>query len=68
MNKAPRQKRAEIQRLTSISNLRTKQLSASSGKRGHEEERIEHFDLELRPTKLHDLKVGEFVSGGDSKH
>ncbi|CAF0885439.1 unnamed protein product [Didymodactylos carnosus] len=53
--------------LTSISNLRTKQLSGSSGKRGHEEERIEHFDLELRPTKLHDLKVGEFISGGDRK-
>ncbi|CAM4866003.1 unnamed protein product [Rotaria socialis] len=67
MNKAPRQKRAEIQRLTSISNLRTKQLSGSVGKRGHEEpDRIEHFDLELRPSKLHDLKVGEFISGGDS--
>ncbi|UJR22915.1 hypothetical protein I4U23_025943 [Adineta vaga] len=67
MNKAPRQKRAEIQRLTSISNLRTKQLSSSAvGKRGHEEpDRIEHFDLELRPSKLHDLKVGEFISGGD---
>ncbi|CAF1098788.1 unnamed protein product [Rotaria sordida] len=67
MNKAPRQKRAEIQRLTSISNLRTKQLSGSVGKREHEEpDRIEHFDLELRPSKLHDLKVGEFISGGDS--
>jgi hypothetical protein len=54
--------------LTSISNLRTKQLSGSVGigKRGHEEpDRIEHFDLELRPSKLHDLKVGEFISGGD---
>lgn len=53
--------------LTSISNLRTKQLSGSiGGKRGHEEpDRIEHFDLELRPSKLHDLKVGEFISGGD---
>ncbi|CAF3759044.1 unnamed protein product [Adineta steineri] len=66
MHKAPRQKRAEIQRLTSISNLRTKQLSGAAGKRGHEEpDRIEHFDLELRPSKLHDLKVGEFISGGD---
>ncbi|CAF1539450.1 unnamed protein product [Rotaria magnacalcarata] len=66
MTKAPRQKRAEIQRLTSISNLRTKQLSGSVGKRGHDEpDRIEHFDLELRPSKLHDLQVGEFISGGD---
>jgi hypothetical protein len=52
--------------LTSISNLRTKQLSGSVGKRGYEEhDRIEHFDLELRPSKLHDLRVGEFISGGD---
>ncbi len=69
MRQAPRQKRAELQRLNSISNLRTKQLSGHSFTRKsaalEEPDRIEHYDLELRPTKLHELKLGESFSGGD---
>ena len=69
MRQAPRQKRAELQRLNSISNLRNKQLSGSSfAKRTvaqDEPDRIEHYDLELRPTKLHELKLGENLGGGD---
>lgn len=69
MRQAPRQKRAELQRLNSISNLRNKQLSGHSfSKRTaaqDEPDRIEHYDLELRPTKLHELKLGEVLSGGD---
>lgn len=68
MRQAPRQKRAELQRLNSISNLRNKQLSGHSfTKRSaalEEPDRIEHYDLELRPTKLQELKLGEVLSGG----
>ncbi|KAL7672261.1 hypothetical protein ACOME3_007152 [Neoechinorhynchus agilis] len=70
MSKQPRQKRAEIQRLSSISNLRTKQLAGSVLSKNayaqQEAERIEHFDIELRPTKLHELKMGEVVAGNES--
>ena len=69
MRQAPRQKRAELQRLNSISNLRNKQASGHSFSRRaaalDEPDRIEHYDLELRPTKLHELKVGENGGGGD---
>ena len=69
MRQAPRQKRAELQRLNSISNLRNKQLSGHSiVKRSAQEEpdRIEFYDVELRPSKLHELKTGESSgSGGD---
>jgi len=69
MRQAPRQKRAELQRLNSISNLRQKQLAGHSfSKRSaaqDEPDRIEHYDLELRPTKLHELKLGEHNGGGD---
>ncbi len=68
MRQAPRQKRAELQRLNSISNLRNKQNSGHSFvKRSAQDEpdRIEHYDLELRPTKIHELKLKEagIVSG-----
>lgn len=61
MRQAPRQKRAELQRLNSISNLRSKQNSGSTFvKRSQEEpDRIEFYDVELRPTKLHELKLKE---------
>lgn len=69
MRQAPRQKRAELQRLNSISNLRNKQLSGHSfckkSVAQDEPDRIEHYDLELRPTKLHELRLGEALSGGD---
>jgi hypothetical protein len=69
MRQAPRQKRAELQRLNSISNLRNKQLSgqafAKKSVTEAEPDRIEHYDLELRPTKLHELRVGELNGGGD---
>jgi hypothetical protein len=68
MRQAPRHKRAELQRLNSISNLRNKQLSGHSFLRKSvadaEPDRIEHYDLELRPTKLHELKIAE-SGGGD---
>jgi hypothetical protein len=68
MRQAPRQKRAELQRLNSISNLRNKQHSGHAFAKKSvieaEPDRIEHYDLELRPTKLHELKLGE-VGGGD---
>lgn len=70
MRQAPRQKRAELQRLNSISNLRNKQNSGSQFvKRSAQEEpdRIEHYDLELRPTKIHELKLKEAgINSGDS--
>ncbi len=69
MRQVPRQKRAELQRLNSISNLRSKQLSGHgfSKKTSIQEEpdRIEHYDLELRPTKLQELKLGEVFGGGE---
>ena len=66
MRQAPRQKRAELQRLNSISNLRHKQLSGQAKKSSQEEpDRIEHYDLELRPTKLQELRLGESLGGGD---
>lgn len=69
MRQAPRQKRAELQRLNSISNLRNKQLSGQAfcKKTSTQEEpdRIEHYDLELRPTKLQELKLGEVLGGGE---
>lgn len=69
MRQAPRQKRAELQRLNSISNLRNKQLSGQAFSKKSvieaEPDRIEHYDLELRPTKLHELKLGEINGGGD---
>lgn len=69
MRQAPRQKRAELQRLNSISNLRNKQHTGHSFQRKsvalEEPDRIEHYDLELRPTKLQELKLGEVLSGGD---
>ncbi len=69
MRQAPRQKRAELQRLNSISNLRNKQNSGSQFvKRSAQEEpdRIEHYDLELRPTKIHELKLKEAgINSGD---
>ena len=69
MRQAPRQKRAELQRLNSISNLHNKKLSGGQSfcKKASQEEpdRIEHYDLELRPTKLQELKLGEMVGGGD---
>jgi hypothetical protein len=64
MRQAPRQKRAELQRLNSISNLRNKQLSGHK-KTQEEPDRIEHYDLELRPTKLQELKLGEVIGGGE---
>ena len=69
MRQAPRQKRAELQRLNSISNLRNKQQTGHSFQRKsvalEEPDRIEHYDLELRPCKLQELKLGEVLSGGD---
>jgi hypothetical protein len=70
MRQVPRQKRAELQRLNSISNLRAKQLSsgqsfAKKTSNQDEQERIEHYDLELRPTKLAELKLGDAGGGGE---
>lgn len=69
MRQVPRQKRAELQRLNSISNLRNKQLAGHSfckkTSATDEPDRIEHYDLELRPTKLHELKLGEVLNSGD---
>ncbi|KAI0981667.1 hypothetical protein GJ496_004798 [Pomphorhynchus laevis] len=63
MHRQPRQKKAEIQRLSSISNLKAKQLASSviskGGNSQQEAERIEHYDLELRPSKLQEMKQGE---------
>jgi hypothetical protein len=68
MRQVPRQKRAELQRLNSISNLRNKQLAGHGFSKKasalEEPDRIEHYDLELRPTKLQELKLGEMMNNG----
>ncbi|KAL7677044.1 hypothetical protein ACOME3_003292 [Neoechinorhynchus agilis] len=62
-----RQRGAEIRRLSSVSNLRAKQLAVlSRNTYGQAEaERIEHFDVEQRPWKLRDLKNDELLLGND---
>ncbi len=70
MRQVPRQKRAELQRLNSISNLRNKQLNghgftAKKASSLEEPDRIEHYDLELRPTKIQELRLSEMVNGGE---